>query len=148
MHAVGGLAAGLTVASKSGSPLIKRYLFVSSLGLGASVSLLGLMPNFALGVAAIVVVGAFAGAFQTLVMAAILRATTPVYFGRVMGLTNIGWGLNNLFGLGLGIFADVTSERAALVGIGGMIVVASAGLALWSRGSETAQPRAEARTAV
>jgi len=134
MHAVGGLAAGLTVASKSGSPSIKRYLFVSSLGLGASVSLLGLMPNFAAGVAAIVVVGAFAGAFQTLVMAAILRATTPVYFGRVMALTNIGWALNNLFGLGLGIFADATSERAALVGIGGVIAVASVALALWSRG--------------
>jgi len=145
MHAVGGLAAGLTVASKSGSPSIKRYLFVSSLGLGASVSLLGLMPNFAAGVAAIVLVGAFAGAFQTLVMAAILRATTPVYFGRVMGLTNIGWGLNNLFGLGLGLFADATSERAALVGIGGLIVVASVGLALWSRGdAEVARANIEA----
>jgi predicted MFS family arabinose efflux permease len=144
MHALGGLAAGLTVAAKSGSPLIKRHLFVSSLGLGASVSVLGLMPSFASGLVAIVVVGAFAGAFQTLVMAAILRATTPAYFGRVMALTNVGWALNNLFGLGLGIFADATSERAALVGIGGVIVVASVALALWSR-SPAGSPRGLAR---
>jgi predicted MFS family arabinose efflux permease len=133
MHAVGGLAAGLTVASKSGSPLIKRYLFVSSVGLGASVSLLGVMPRFAAGVAAIVLVGGFAGAFQTLVMAAILRATTPAYYGRVMALTNVGWALNNLFGLALGIFADLTSERVALVGIGVVIAAVSVGLALWAR---------------
>jgi predicted MFS family arabinose efflux permease len=133
MHAVGGLAAGLVVASKSGSPRIKRYLFLSSLGLGASVSLLGLMPNFAMAVAAIVLVGGFAGAFQTLVMAAILRATALAYFGRVTALTNVGWALTNLFGLALGIFADATSERAALVGIGAAIAVASVLLALWWR---------------
>jgi predicted MFS family arabinose efflux permease len=146
MHAVGGLAAGLTVASKSGSPQIKRYLFVSSLGLGASVAVLGVMPNFAAGVAAIVLVGGFAGAFQTLVMAAILRATTPAYYGRVMALTNVGWALNNLFGLGLGIFADLTSERAALVAIGMVIAAVSVVLAAWSReGASARRDPADAR---
>ena len=41
--------------------------------------------------------------FQTLIMAAILRASAPEYFGRVVALTNIGWALNNLFGLVLGL---------------------------------------------
>ena len=50
-----------------------------------------------------------------------------------MALTNVGWALNNLFGLGLGIFADLTSERMALVGIGYVIVVVSVLLAAWSR---------------
>jgi MFS family permease len=146
MHALGGLIAGLTVASKSSSPHMKRYLLVSSLGLGASISVLGLMPNFGAGIAAIVLVGAFAGAFQTLVMAAILRATTPPYYGRVMALTNVGWALNNLFGLLLGIFADATSERAALIGIGIVIVGASVCLALWARGNVEALVTAEPAT--
>jgi hypothetical protein len=104
------------------------------------------MPNFGAGIAAIVLVGAFAGAFQTLVMAAILRATTPPYYGRVMALTNVGWALNNLFGLLLGIFADATSERAALIGIGIVIVGASVCLALWARGNVEALVTAEPAT--
>jgi predicted MFS family arabinose efflux permease len=138
MHALGGLVAGLIVAGRSASARIKRYLFVSSMGLGASVCVLGVMPDFASGVAAIVVVGGFAGAFQTLVMAAILRATTPAYYGRVMALTNVGWALNNLFGLLLGVFADVTSERAALWGLGSLIVLVSLLLAAWSQDRESA----------
>jgi hypothetical protein len=64
-------------------------------------------------------------------MAAILRASAPAYFGRVMALTNVGWAMNNLFGLLLGIVADVSSERASLFGLGVIIVLTSMLLGVW-----------------
>jgi len=130
-HAIGGLIAGVAVASKAGSRNLETYLLASSLVLGASVMALAVMPDLVTALAMVLVVGGAAGAFQTLIMAAILRATAPAYFGRVMALTNIGWALNNLFGLLLGIFADATSERASLLVLGGLILVTSAALGAW-----------------
>ncbi len=132
-HAMGGLAAGLLVASKTSSPDLKKYLFLSSLAVGLSISVMSLMPNFLLGLITIFFVGAAAGAFQTLIMAAILRAAKPEYFGRVIALTNLGWAMNNLVGLVLGVVADLSSERAALFGIGIVMAVVSVGLAWWAR---------------
>jgi hypothetical protein len=54
--------------------------------------------------------------------------------------------MNNLFGLALGVFADVTRQRGALVGIGTVIVAASVLLTEWSRESAGAKrDPAEAR---
>jgi predicted MFS family arabinose efflux permease len=130
-HAVGGLIAGVFVASKAGSKSLNAFLLGSSLLLGVSVSLLAFMPDFLTALAMVLVVGGAAGAFQTLIMAAILRASAPEYFGRVMALTNVGWALNNLFGLVLGITADVSSERASLFALGVVILVTSVLLGAW-----------------
>jgi predicted MFS family arabinose efflux permease len=136
-HAMGGLAAGLFVAAKTSSPDLKKYLFVSSLAMGLTISVMALMPTFLLGVVAIFFVGAAAGAFQTLIMASILRAAKPEYFGRVIALTNLGWAMNNLVGLVLGVIADLTGERAALFGVGIVLAVAAVGLAIWAKAPDT-----------
>ncbi len=136
-HAMGGLAAGLLVAAKTSSSNLKRYLFVSSFATGLTISVMSLMPNFLLGVVAVFFVGAAAGAFQTLIMASILRAAKPEYFGRVVALTNLGWALNNFVGLVLGVIADMSSERAALFGVGIVMAVVSVGLAMWAKAEDT-----------
>jgi predicted MFS family arabinose efflux permease len=130
-HAIGGLVTGLFVASKAASKSLNSYLLVSSVALGVTVSIMALVPNFLTAVVMVFIVGGAAGAFQTLIMAAILRASAPEYFGRVMALTNIGWALNNLFGLLLGIAADASSERASLFALGVIIVVSSVVLGAW-----------------
>ena len=135
-HAMGGLAAGLLVAAKASSPHLKKYLFVSSFAVGVTICVMALMPNFLLGVVAVFFVGAAAGAFQTLIMASILRAAKPEYFGRVIALTNLGWALNNFVGLVLGVIADLSSERAALFGVGVLMAIVSVGLAMWARSEE------------
>ena len=99
--------------------------------LGVTVSIMAVMPSFLSALAMVFLVGGAAGAFQTLIMAAILRASAPAYFGRVMALTNVGWALNNLFGLLLGVVADLSSERASLFGLGVIIVLTSVVLAAW-----------------
>jgi predicted MFS family arabinose efflux permease len=109
---------------------LNRLLFVSAIFLGLTVSATAFAPDFRTALVGIFFVGAGAGAFQTLIMAAILRASAPEYFGRVVALTNIGWALNNLFGLLLGIVADLTTERAALCGLG--ILLASTSVVLWA----------------
>lgn len=130
-HAAGGLVAGLFVASKASSDRLGAYLFVIGVLLGVSISVLAFMPNFALSLVAVFFVGGGAGAFQTLIMAAILRASAPEYFGRVVALANIGWALNNLFGLLLGVMADATSERLSLFVLGLLVVTATVLLTLW-----------------
>ncbi|HEX5369774.1 MAG TPA: MFS transporter [Dehalococcoidia bacterium] len=137
VHAIGGLIAGVTVAARSNSPRLHVYMLVSSVALGASICVAALMPSFATGLIAILVVGAAAGAFQTLVMAAILNASEPEYYGRVMALTNVGWAMNNLFGLVLGIAADLTNERMALVGLGLLLIGVSILLSIWGQRGET-----------
>lgn len=132
-HAIGSLAAGLLVASKTHSADLKKYLFFSSFALGLTICVLALMPNFALGLVMVFFVGAAAGGFMTLVMGAIVRAAQPEYFGRVVALTSLGWALNNLVGLVLGVIADLSSERGALFGLGIVIAVVAIGLALWAR---------------
>jgi predicted MFS family arabinose efflux permease len=136
-HALGGLVAGLWVAAKTSSPSLKKYLGLSSVAVGLSISVMAVMPSFLLGIVAIFVVGAAIGAFQTLSMASILRAARPEYFGRVIALTNLGWALNNLVGLVLGIIADATSERAALFGVGIVLAVVAVGLAAWAKAEDT-----------
>jgi predicted MFS family arabinose efflux permease len=130
-HALGGLIAGLYVASKAGSRSLNAYLLVSSLALGVTTSVLAVAPSFMTGLVMVFLVGGAAGAFQTLIMAAILRASAPEYFGRVMALTNVGWAMNNLFGLMLGIVADASSERASLFGLGVIILLTSIVLGAW-----------------
>ena len=130
-HAIGGLVAGLFVASKAGSRSLNTYLLASSIALGAGTSALALAPNLLVALILVFLAGGAAGAFQTLIMAAILRASAPEYFGRVMALTNVGWAMNNLFGLLLGIVADVSSERASLFGLGLIIVATSLLLGAW-----------------
>jgi predicted MFS family arabinose efflux permease len=130
-HAVGGLVAGLVLASRASSSSLNAYLLASSVVLGVTVSIMALMPDFLTALVLVFLTGGAAGAFQTLIMAAILRASAPQYFGRVMALTNVGWALNNLFGLLLGIVADASSERASLFGLGVIIVLTSLLLGVW-----------------
>jgi predicted MFS family arabinose efflux permease len=135
-HAIGGLIAGLFVAGKASSPHLNRLLFLSAIFLGLAISAMAFSPNFALGLVGIFFVGAGAGAFQTLIMAAILRASAPEYFGRVVALTNVGWALNNLFGLLLGIVADVTTERTAMFGLGLLLTATSVVMWGWAKRSD------------
>jgi MFS family permease len=76
-------------------------------------------------------------------MASILRAAKPEYFGRVTALTNLGWALNNLVGLVLGIIADATSERAALFGVGIVLAIVAVAIAAWAKAPDTPVMHAE-----
>ena len=141
VNAIGALVASLWTASLANSRFAPLLVAVATFLFGLLIAVTGLMPAFALAILAFGLVGAAGGAFQTLAIAAMLRASAPEYFGRVMSLTTVAWSLTNLLGLFVGIFADVFSERAVLIGVGACVCSASVLLTLWSRRPETAEAR-------
>ena len=89
---------------------------LSGLGLGASLILLGFAPSFELAILVMILVGGATGAFHTLSNALAMRLTSIEFFGRVIGLVYLAWGLNALMSLPYGLLADVIGERAVLSG--------------------------------
>ena len=139
VNAIGALVASVATASLSVSRFAPALVALTTFLFGLIIALTGLMPTFALAILAFGLVGAAGGAYQTLVIAAMLRAAEPEYFGRVMSLTTVAWSLTNLLGLFVGIAADVVSERAVLVAVGISVSTAAVLLTLWSRRPEAAQ---------
>jgi predicted MFS family arabinose efflux permease len=133
VNAIGALVASVSTSSLTGSRSAPALIVATTLLFGVLISATGLMPSFALAILAFGLVGAAGGAYQTLVIAAMLRASEPEYFGRVMSLTTVAWSLTNMFGLVAGILADLSSERIVLAGTGLSVVAVALVLALWSR---------------
>lgn len=131
VSSIGGLAASLVVASIADSHRAPAYLTIASFGLGVSLMLTGIAPNFALALLTMMLVGACGSAFQTLNNALALKLASPLYFGRVMSLMMLAWSLNSLIGLPVGFLADAIGERAILVIMGAAVCVSVVLLALW-----------------
>jgi MFS family permease len=131
--AAGGLIGSIIVASLADSKRAALYLkFASALAAGALVAV-GFAPGFIAAVAIMVLMGAGISAFQTLNNSVALRQTDPAFYGRVMGLMQIAWGLINLLSLPTGFIADRLGERAVLSGAGGILLLVLLLLALWEQ---------------
>lgn len=142
--AMGGLAGSLVVASLADSRKASIYLRIAGIvGAGGLVAV-GLAPGFLTAMLAMVFVGAGVAAFQTLNNSVALKETEPAYYGRVMGLMQLAWGLINLTSLPVGALADVLGERAVLSGAGVALLIVMAGLAMWERRITSARVAIEA----
>jgi hypothetical protein len=115
--------------------------------LGGSLLLLSVAPTFLLACAVMLPLGAGTGMFQMLNNALAMRESEPAYFGRVMSLMMLAWGLNGLIGLPVGLLADALGERQTLF-IMGMTVIAVMGTASAVFGSLNAREQPAARGAV
>ena len=131
VSAAGGLLASLLVASLADSPRAQVYLTLSSLIAGASLILAGLAPSFAVAVVVMGFAGCGASAFQTLNNSFAMRLTGPDFYGRVIGLMFLAWGLINLMSLPIGYLADEFGERAVLSGLGAGLCASVALMAIW-----------------
>jgi MFS family permease len=131
LAAAGGLFGSLLVASLADS--VKAPLYLKIAGVVGAVGLIavGFAPGFLTALLAMIFVGGGVAAFQTLNNSVALRETEPAYYGRVMGLMQVAWGLINLTSLPVGALADVLGERAVLSGAGVSLIVVLLGLALW-----------------
>jgi predicted MFS family arabinose efflux permease len=133
MAALGGLIGSLFSAGAADSRNASRFLKIAALAAAVGLTLLGLAPNLVVALLVIIISGAGVAAFQTLNNAVALRYTDPMYFGRVMGLMQIAWGLINLLSLPTGAIADMIGERAVLSGAGVILAGVVLFLALWER---------------
>jgi sugar phosphate permease len=88
---------------------------------------LGAAPGFAAGLAAMVLVGALASAFQSLNNSLTMSLSDHQYIGRVQGISMLSWSLFGLVALPIGILADHIGIQATLVLMGAAVF---AGVAL------------------
>jgi hypothetical protein len=76
-------------------------------------------------------VGAASAAFQCLNNVVGLRRSAPEFYGRVMAMMFVAWGLQALSGLPIGFAADAFGERTVLIALGILVIASTVGLAIW-----------------
>ena len=131
--AAGGIITSLLVASKANSPNVQKLLTASSFFLGVALIATGFAPTLLTAIACMALVGAGSAAFQCLNNVVGLRRSEPEFYGRVMAMMFVAWGLQALSGLPVGFAADAFGERAVLVGLGVLVVAMTVVLAIWDR---------------
>ncbi len=85
--------------------------------LSASLMLLALAPNFVAALAVASLVGASSSGFQMLNNVNLMQVASPQFFGRVMAVTMMAFGLNAIVGYPVGLLADAVGEREAMATI-------------------------------
>lgn len=120
--AVGGIITTLFVATHQPA---KPEALMLAFGAGLSVALLllSLAPSFALALIVASLVGASSSGFQMLNNVTLMRRTSPQFFGRVMAVTMMAFGLNAIVAYPVGAIADLAGERPTLGGIAAVTMV-------------------------
>lgn len=129
--AFSGLFVTLFMASRAGSPNAWKMMFIGAGGLGVALVMLGLTPNFISAMGIMLVLGAGTGAFQMLNNSLVMQVADAAYFGRVMALTMLAWGMNGLMGLPFGIMADRIGERETLLLMGSLVLAVTVLTIAW-----------------
>jgi predicted MFS family arabinose efflux permease len=97
-----------------------------ALAFACSLVALGAAPSFLLGLVAMVAVGGFAAAFQSLNNSLTIQLTDHEYHGRVQSTSMLSWSLFGLIALPIGVLADHIGirETLAIMGAGCMVMLA------------------------
>jgi len=112
--AVSGLVITLLVASKASGPGAWRMMLAGAFVLGITLALTAFAQNFWQAMILMFVSGAGSSAFQLLNNSLIMQEADQAYYGRVMSLTMMAWGLNGLVGFPFGLLADAIGERQTI----------------------------------
>ncbi len=120
--AVSGLVVTLIVASKASSPNAWKMMLTGGFILGISLALTAFAGSFWLVMVMLFIGGAGAAAFQLLNNSLIMQESDKAYYGRVMSLTMMAWGLNGLVGFPFGLLADSVGERETIFVMGSLVV--------------------------
>ena len=132
VYGLGAAAAGLIIAGLATS----RWAWPVLLGM---IALMGL-GHFAMAgagayghaAAALGLMGPGLQGPMMLLQANIMTHTEPAYYGRVMSFTMMGWGLQMLIGLPVGVAADVLGEREVMAILGLLsLAITAAGVLGW-----------------
>jgi MFS family permease len=134
--AAGGIVTSLIVASMANSPNVQKLLTASSFFLGVALIATGFAPTLLVAIACMALVGAGSAAFQCLNNVVGIRRSEPEFYGRVMAMMFVAWGMQALSGLPIGFAADAFGERAVLAGLGALVIAMTVVLAIWDRAIE------------
>jgi MFS family permease len=131
VSAISGLVVTLGIAGAANSRHAWRMMIVGGALLGLALMLTAVSVNFTQALGAMLIVGAGSSAFQLLNNALVMEESDPAFYGRVMSLTMMAWGLNGIVGLPFGLFADAVGERQTLFLMGALVVAVAAGTAFF-----------------
>lgn len=124
IQAVGAVVATVIVATLATKPSAWRIQPLVAAGFGASLIMLGLSPSFTVALVAMVILGAFSAAFQSLNNALSLTLSAPMFHGRVQSLNMLAWSLFGFASMPLGILADMIGIQDTLIVMGVLSVAA------------------------
>jgi hypothetical protein len=147
--AVTGLVVTVAIAGAASSRYAWSLMLAGAGVLGVSMLVLSVAPNFAVAIFAMLLTGAGTGAFQMLNNALVMQESAPEYYGRVMSLTMMAWGVNGLAGFPFGLLADYAGERTTVLVMGiAVLVITAATAVIYSgiRGHVIVTPAAEPLT--
>ncbi|OAI39074.1 hypothetical protein AYO38_08365 [bacterium SCGC AG-212-C10] len=130
MSGLGGLVSTGLVSLLPSSRQTTTLLAVGGMIMGVGLALVGGASSFGIAMAFMLVVGIGMGMVQLLNTALIMREAEPQYYGRVMSLVMLGWGINGVAALGLGLLADGIGAGRTLAVMGAVAVMIAA--AMWA----------------
>jgi MFS family permease len=144
--AAGALTASLVIAPLADSARALAIYTAAAFGFGVSLMITARMPSLATTTAAMFLLGAASGTFQTLNGAVVVREADPAFMGRVMSLLMLAFAGFGLMALPVGVLADALGERNALTAMGvcvcGIVLVMSVALARTSSAQSVLPPQA------
>ncbi len=120
--ALSGLVMTLVIASRASGPHAWKMMLASGLVLGVSLALTAGVANFWQAMITMFVAGAGASVFQLLNNSLIMQNSERDYYGRVMSLTMMAWGLQGLVGFPFGLLADAVGERQTIFLMGTLVI--------------------------
>jgi MFS family permease len=110
-----------------------RVIGLSGAALGIALVALGFSPTYWVALLVLLAVGASGLVFQTSTQALMLSLSDFQYHGRMQSMVVLGFSGFGLAALPLGLFADATSLRLTLVGMGLLVLGVTGGFVLTRR---------------
>jgi predicted MFS family arabinose efflux permease len=114
--ATGGIAVTLLLAARRPADPGKM-MFAFGAALAVSLALLAVAPGFGAALAIAALVGASSSGFQMLNNVNLMERTRPEYFGRVMAVTMMAFGVNSMVAYPIGQVADHAGERTTMAAL-------------------------------
>jgi predicted MFS family arabinose efflux permease len=114
--AAGGIAVTLALAARRPADP-GRAMIGFGAALAVALAALAVAPGFAVALAVGAGIGAASSGFQMLNNVNLMERTDPIYFGRVMAVTMMAFGVNSMVAYPIGAIADAAGERATLAGL-------------------------------
>lgn len=108
--AIPGLVMTMGLAGLAGTQWARPLMLAGATVLGSALVLLAIAPSLPAACAAMALVGAGTGMFHMLNNALVMREAEQAYFGRVMSLIMVSFGISSFAGWPAGAIADALGE--------------------------------------
>ena len=132
VYGMGAAAAGLIIAGLATSRWAWPVLLAMIALMGLGHFIMAGAGAYGHAAAALALMGPGLQGPMMLLQANIMTHTEPAYYGRVMSFTMMGWGLQMLIGLPVGVAADFLGEREVMAVLGLLsLAITAAGVLGW-----------------